>query len=287
MEEEIVKTTSKKNKIIAILIVLLALIISVVLYTKYVGTTGLEVIENPIINDKLPTSFNGFKVVTISDICYGKTTTLKDIKRLVRKTNELKPDIIIFLGDLFDKEIKIREKDVDELKDELNKLDALIGKYAVKGDNDYSNITDYETILKYADFNILDNANDMIYYKGNIPIRIVGTTSLLKSKINYEEAFAKDTEEEYFTMVISHEPKTIEKITDTADVAFAGHSLGGLLNIPFVGGVIKFKGSDDYIKGEYKIKNTTLYVNSGIGTHKYGARWFNRPSINLYRLYNK
>lgn len=281
-----IKEEPKKNKIIVFLIVFITIIISIGLYARYVGTTGLEVIETGVYSNKLPKSFNGFKVVTISDICYGKTTTIKDVKRLVKKTNELKPDIIVFLGDLFDKEIKIREKDVDELKDEFNNLDASINKYAIKGDNDYSNITDYETIFKYADFTILDNTNDLIYYKGNIPIKVVGTSSLLKSKIDYNAAFASDTENEYFTIMLSHEPNTIKETEEKPTIAFAAHSLGGLINVPFVGGTIKFKGSDNYLKGEYEINGVKTYVNSGVGTHKYNFRWFNRPSINLYRLYN-
>ena len=182
----------------------------------------------------------------------------------------------------------MNDKYITKLKDELAKIDANINKYAVKGDNDYKQITDFETIFKYANFSILDNSNEFIYYKDTTPIKIIGTTSLLKSKIDYEAAFNTfGDENEYFTILISHEPNIIEHIKDyKVNVLFTSNSLGGLINIPFIGGLIKFEGSDNYIKVYYKVNNTHMYVNTGIGTQKYNYRLFNKPSINLYRLYN-
>ena len=288
MEQVETNEVSKKHWLISLFIFLVILIGSIIAYARYVSTTGLEVIENGISDTELPASFNGFKIVTIADIHYGKTTSLNDVKKIIKRVNSLKPDVIVFLGDLFDNEIKISNNDIELLKKEFAKLDASISKYAVKGDNDYNNITDFETIFKYSDFNILDNTNDMLYYKGNIPIKFVGTTSLLKSKIDYDSAFKQDDKNEYFTILLSHEPNVINNIKGhKVNVMFTAHSMGGLINIPFIGGVFKFKGSDNYLKGEYDINNTKMYVNSGIGTYKYNFRWFNRPSINLYRMYNK
>ena len=124
----------------------------------------------------------------------------------------MKPDLIIFAGDLFDNSIKITENDVNSLKEELSKIDDTVNKYAVKGDQDYSNLTDFETIFKYANFTILDNSNELVYYKNTVPIKIVGTTSILKSKIDYNSAFTiLGDENDYFTILIAHEP-TIVKI---------------------------------------------------------------------------
>ena len=285
--EEIENTHSKKSKIISFFILLAIIIGSIIAYARYVGTTGLVIDETGITNNDLPSSFNGLKIVTISDIHYGKTTSLKDIKKIVKEINKLKPDIILFLGDLFDNEIKISNKDVESLKKELKKVDSSLNKYAVKGDSDYKNITNFENIFRYSDFTILDNSNDYLYYKGTVPLKFVGTTSLLKSKIDYDSAFKQEDENEYFTILLSHEPNVINNLNDNkVNLMFAGHSMGGLINVPFVGGIIKFDGSNNYLKGEYKVNNTNLYVNSGIGTYKYNFRWFNRPSISLYRLYS-
>jgi hypothetical protein len=283
-----IETKEKKNKIISIFIILLLVIIGIISYARYIGTTGIQVIENAVIDEELPSSFNGFKIVQFADIHYGRTTSLKDIKKIVTKINDLKPDVVIFTGDLFDKDIKITDDDVNNLKEILASIDANINKYAVKGDSDYNYITEYETIFKYADFNILDNASDFIYYKDITPIKIIGTTSLLKSEIDYTSAFDNfEDENDYFTILISHEPTIIDNLNDNkVNVIFASHSLGGLINIPLVGGIIKYKGSNNYIKGYYDVNNIQMYVNSGIGTQDYSFRFNNRPCINLYRIYN-
>ena len=279
---------NKKKTFLFVIILLIVLIVCLILYSRYVSTSGLTVIEQSIVDKELPDSFNGFKIAQFADIHYGNTTSMKEIKKMVKKINELNPDILVFTGDLFDEEIKIREEDVTNLKEELAKLDASIQKYAVKGDQDYNYETEFETIFKYANFNILENSNEFIYYKGTTPIKVVGTTSLLKSEIDYTNAFKiLGDEEEYFTILFSHEPKIVEQLTDyKVNVILSAHSLGGSISLPFVGGLIKMKGADNYLKGYYETNNIKMYVNSGIGTQTYKFRFFNRPSINLYRLYN-
>ena len=228
----------KKKKIISFLIFIVLVIVCFVLYARYIGTTGVKVIETPVIDNDIPTSFEGFKIVEFADIHYGNTTSLKDIKLLVNKINQLKPDLIIFAGDLFDNSIKITENDVNSLKEELSKIDITVNKYAVKGDYNSA-------------FTILGDEND------------------------------------YFTILIAHEPTIVNKIKDyKVNVLFTSHSLGGLINIPFVGGLIHLKGSDNYTKGVYNVGNIKMYVNSGIGTQDYKFRFNNRPSIDLFRLYN-
>ncbi len=276
------------NKLITLLILIVIIIGGIICYSRFIGTKGLEVIENSIVDSELPGSFNGFKIVQFADIHYGQTTSINDIKKMVTKINELKPDIVIFTGDLFDNDIKVTEDDINKLKEELSKIDANLNKYAVKGDNDYSNESDYETVIRYAEFTILDNSNELIYLKDSTPIKIVGTTSLIKSDIDYNSAYnILGDEEQYFTILLTHEPNIINEIESyKTNILFTSNSLGGLINIPFVGGTFKFKGSDNYIKGYYKVNKTKMYVNSGIGTSNYNFRLFNKPSINLYRLYN-
>lgn len=278
----------KKNKLIKILILLFSIILGILLYSRYIGTTGLQVIENSIVDEELPSSFEGFKIVQFADIHYGITTSIKDIKKMVNKINELKPDLVIFNGDLFDNSIKISENDINLLKEELYKIDSSINKYAIKGDQDYSNLDAFETIFKYANFTILDNSNELIYYKNIVPIKIVGTSSLIKSKVDYVNAFnILGDENNYFTILLSHEPAIVNEINDyKVNVLFSAHSLGGLVNIPFVGGIIKLEKTDNYLKGYYNTSKMKIYVNSGIGTQDYKFRFNNRPSINLYRLYN-
>ena len=69
----------------------------------------LEIIEYPIINESIPESFDGFKIVHFSDIHFGTTVNEKELESIVNKINLLKPDILVFTGDLFDNSVTINE----------------------------------------------------------------------------------------------------------------------------------------------------------------------------------
>ena len=128
MEEVEVKKSSKfLNMIFLIIIILLGLF----LYSKYLGIKGLVVKEYKLESKILTSNFSGVKIVQLSDILYGSTVDNKDINNLVKKVNELKPDIIVFTGDLVSKSKKVSDKDIEFLSESLKKMDASIGKYSI------------------------------------------------------------------------------------------------------------------------------------------------------------
>ena len=66
------------------------------------------------------------------------------------------------------------------------------------------------------------------------------------------------------------------------DTVLSGHSLGGIIKIPFYGGLIKMDGAKKYINGYYKNNKTALFISNGLGYYKFNFRLFNTPSINVY-----
>lgn len=281
MEEN---TNVSNLKLILIFIVLL--IISVILYSRFISTKGLKIKESPIYNSKISSNFEGLKIVHFSDLLYGRTVNKKDVKKLVKKINEIKPDIVVFTGDLIDRDT-IYKKDLgDFLTNELAKIDARLNKFAITGDYDVK-IKDYEIIMKNAGFTFLNNSYDYIYDKGNTPIIIVGLPSNLKSTQDYETSFSYP-ENDYYKIVLTHEADSYENFKNyNIDLLLAGHSLNGQIRIPYVGSLLMKKGSKKYYDNYYKVKNTDMFVSSGIGTTNYSFRFFNKPSINLYRLYSE
>jgi len=274
----------KKINIKTILFIFMIIIISIGLWARYINTKGLKVHEYGIVNEKLPSSFHGLKIVHFSDIHYGQTTNLKDLKKIVKKINELRPDVIIFTGDLFNKNIKLNNKEIDKITKELNKIDASLYKYAVSGDADKLEHNSYQEIMEKSGFILLNNSNELLYYQSDDPIKIVG----LSNTKELEESFKEENLEESFTIALMHEPDQIDMLQNyRIDIAFAGHSLGGQLRIPFIGGIIKKDGAKKYIEEHHKVNNIDFYVSSGIGTENIKFRTFNKPAINLYRLYNK
>ena len=85
-----------------------------------------------------------------------------------------------------------------------------------------------------------------------------------------------------------HEPDFIDEIDYRKfDLVLAGHSHNGQVRLPFIGALVKPNYAKKYYDEYYKIKNTDLYISSGIGVSEVNFRLFNRPSFNLYRLTNR
>ena len=274
-------------KVILIIIILLSLFFS---YSRYLGTKGLIVKEYGVKDSNLPNSFYGLKIVHISDIHYKVSTTKEDLKKIVKEINLLKPDIVILSGDLFDKSISYTNEDFSNLSDILNNINYNIGKYAIKGDQDLK-ISDWENIINSSNFTNLNDTYKTIYYNGNEPILLTGISSNynknhIKESINKIEKEIKENIK--YSILVLHEPDVIEDIDYSKyNLILGGHSLGGSIKLPFIGGIIRDKYSKKYYDEYYKLDNTKLFVSSGIGTNKYKLRFFNKPSINFYRLRNK
>ena len=282
------KEEKKGGKLLSIFLFLIIVVVTIFLYAKYRGIKGLIVKEYRVESEILTSNFSGLKIVHFSDLLYKSTVDKDDVKNLVNRINELKPDIVVFTGDLINKNAKITNEDIEFLETELESISVKIGKYAVYGDEDYS-IESYKTIMEKGKFKILNNNYDEIFYKNNDSMFIVGLPSSLKEEVKLEEAFAfyKEDEKRKFIIVLVHDGKTIKFLDESTyevDLILGGHSLNGSVVIPYYGGIFIDDGSYKYYQEHYSKGITDIYISSGIGTNKYPYRIFNKPSFNLYRL---
>ena len=274
---------TKENKP-HIFIYILLIIGLIIIYSRYIATTGIQIKEYSVINNKIPESFKGFKVVHFSNLKYGSTTDQKYLKKLVNKINELNPDIIIFTGDLISSNYKLTDNDKKSIIENLNKLDPKIDIYSIRGDNDINET--YNSIITQTKIIEINNLNKLIYYKGDTPIMLIGLDDSINGNQSLDMAFNYE-ENNYYKILIAHEPDTYEKIKDkNIDLFLAGHSLNGQVRLPFIGSIYTPTGAKKYYDSKYKIDNTEIYISNGLGTSKIPYRLNNRPSINLYRFYN-
>ena len=278
-EKEEVK--EKKSHIFIYILLILGLII---IYSRYIATTGIQIKEYSIISNKIPESFKGFKIVHFSDLKYGSTTDQKYLDKLINKINELKPDIIVFTGDLISSNYKVTDKEKTNIINSLNKLNPQIDTYSIRGDNDINET--YNSIITQTKIVEINNLNKLLYYQSDTPIMLIGLDDNLKGKQSLEMTFNYE-ENNYYKILLAHEPDTYDEIKDhNIDLFLAGHSLNGQIRLPFIGSVYTPNGSKKYYDSKYKIDNTEIYISNGLGTSKLPYRLNNRPSINLYRLYN-
>lgn len=287
MKKRIEKKDTKKRKvpkIFKIIIIILILIFSLLYYMRFIETNRLIVKESKIESVKIPEDLSGIKIVHISDLYYKSTNDKKYLKKVVNKINNIKPDIVIFSGDLLSNEIEYDNTDIKDLVYYLKKIEAN-NKFYIMGDNDYDNKTTY--ILESAYFESLNNKEKNIYGSDNNKIVIHGLGSFLKDDFIIQDAFINN-DENIFNIAIFHEGDNIMELEDKSiDLALAGHSLNNMINIPIIKELFDKEGAKDYYNNYYLINNTHLYINSGLGTNKNKLRFFNPPTINLYRLVRK
>lgn len=282
------KEKKKGGKLLSIFLFLVVIVVTIFLYAKYTGIKGLIVKEYRVKSEILTNNFSGLKIIHFSDLLYKSTVDKEDVKNLIKRINELKPDIVVFTGDLINKNAKINNEDIEFLEEELESIKAKVGKYAIYGDEDYS-IESYKTIMEKSKFKILNNSYDEIFYKNNESMFIIGLPSSLKEEIKLEDAFNfyKEDEKRKFIIVLVHDGKTIrflDESTYEVDLVLGGHSLNGSVVIPYYGGIFIDDGAYKYYQEHYSKGITDIYISSGVGTNKYPYRIFNKPSFNLYRL---
>ena len=254
---------------------LFIIFILLAIFVRFYGVSQIVTKEYSIISKEIPRGFDGMKIVQISDIHYGTTINESNLKKMVNKVNQLKPDIIVFTGDLVAKGINPTDKIKAEITVNLSKLEAPIGKYAIASNEDLESDI-FSDLITNSGFTLLNNDVKLIYNNDDEPIELVGISNI-NSKIELTDNYK---------IALIHKPDDFDNIkNDNYNIVMAGHNHGGIIRLPFVGGLINIEGAKKYHNDYYEIDNTKLYVSSGLGTSNINFRMFNQPSINLYRFY--
>ncbi len=277
----------EKHLFLNIIIIIAIFFTMVFLYAKYIGVKGIKTKEYRVESNILTSNFSGIKIVHFSDLLYKSTIVNEDVTELIDKINIFKPDIVVFTGDLVNENVTLTEEEKTFLIDNLSKIEATIGKYAIYGDSDY-HLDDYDEIMEQSDFQILNNSYEEIFYKTNESIYIVGLPSSIKDSIDLNESFKfYDENNRKYIIVLVHDGNTIKFIDESkyeVDLILGGHSLNGSIVLPYYGGLFIDKNCYKYYNEYYSKGITNIYISSGLGTNKYKYRLNNKPSFNLYRL---
>lgn len=90
-----------------------------------------------------------------------------------------------------------------------------------------------------------------------------------------------------FSILLAHSPCYFKNYAKWgADLVLSGHLHGGIMRLPYIGGVIgpDFFLFPKYSGGIYKKDESTMIVSCGAGTHTINLRIFNPPEITLIEL---
>ena len=253
----------------------------------------LTVTETAYTDARLPAELDGLRLVFVSDIHAGPYYPPDRVERLVKKINEMNPDIVLFGGDLLQHEKESLWMDSARVSRAFAAMQPHLGKFAVLGNHDISTgITREiaENILKDGGFTLLENSAVEVqkgfFVAGTQPWPMPGdkTAPVLSdvSKVAYT------TQNNAFSLLLSHEPA---QIGENAKYPFAlqlsGHTHGGQVALPIFGPLVLPDGSTIYKGGAYRVENTPLFVSRGIGTSVIRVRLFVPPEIVVITLHSK
>ncbi|WP_028608789.1 metallophosphoesterase [Paenibacillus harenae] len=281
---------SKRAKRI-ILYICLA-VIALVAFSYYENNT-LSVTRYQVSSAKLPDGFDTYRIVHLTDL-HNKSFG-KGQRRLVGKVSKLRPDLIVFTGDLVDRRRYYEEASLI-LMGELTKLAPV---YYVTGNHEFDSkkFKPLKDDLERAGVHVLRNKSEMISV-GQGEIRIAGVDDPVfnrqadgnADKINEHIDAAleeRDDDEEAYTILLSHRPELFSVyVRRKIDLTFSGHAHGGQVRLPFVGGLVS-PGQGflpKYDGGRYTESGSTMIVSRGLGNSIIPQRLFNRPEIVLVEL---
>lgn len=276
------KNKKKKHKGAAVFIICLAVLAGLLLDSRY----RLVETEYEIKSDNLPASFDGFRIVQLSDLhCreYGQ-----DNSRLIEKVRELSPDIIALTGDFLD---KFGSDDggaqTPQLKEFFEHLTEIAPCYYVSGNHEWASgeINQLSVLLEELGIKYLRNEYVLLQRGGdNIVLAGVEDPNGLADMISPTELvdiINKDYPEG-FTVLLGHRNYWMEKYPDLkVDIILSGHAHGGIIRLPFAGGVFGTNGDffPEYDAGRFSRGGYDLIISRGLGDSLPFVRLLNNPEI--------
>lgn len=276
------------KKIFSFLSMIFLLTLVFYIYARFIEPNFLKVHYESIESSYITEGSKELKILQFSDMHVSEYFDEKDIKNVVEKINEENPDIVFFTGDLIDEYNKYENKEnVNEIWDALGKINANLGKYAIYGNHDYGGGAEqiYSSVMEKSGFVILKNEKITLE---EYNINIIGMDDSIFGKFEKNKLIDL-IEKERFNIVLSHEPDVIDYLLEyNIDLFLSGHSHGGQVNLPLVNSLPLL--AKKYTGGIYSFDNyrqTTLYVNIGLGTSQMPLRFMAPPELSVFVLSNQ
>lgn len=292
----------ERVKFISQMAVAIAIIpVIALLYGMFSGKYNYKVIEQTISFKDLPTAFDGFKIVQISDIHSGSLDNPSQVQKAIDLINAQNADLILFTGDIVNTHAAEMEPWIEVFK---NIQDVPFGKYSVLGNHDYGEYIKWPTQeAKSENFKAIKNIHPRINFElllnENKMLTKNGDTLFLVGVENWGHNFKKagdlikaseGLKTSDFKILLSHDPSHWEYEVKNHPLNFhltlSGHTHG--LQFGFeIPGIFKWSPVQYVYKqwaGSYENAQRFLYVNRGFGFHAYPGRVGIWPEITVIRL---
>jgi len=271
---------NKKKKPIKLFVILgiIGLLVGTVAWSFYMAPTQFELEKVTYTNTSIPQGFDGFKIAFISDFDLEDEEDLDYLESCINTINNDSCDMIIFGGDIFENaQIFSEERLISILKG----INVTKGKLAVLGENEIKGNTDQcVQLLEKSGFEVMRNTAHYIY-SNNDRIVFAG----LENHGDVNSILSEDMTTSFILTAV-HQPDYFKDIQNSVSaLQLSGHSAGGYIQIPFIGGIVKIDGAKTYINGNTTINNHTLMISNGIGmSHDQKFRFNCNPNAIIITL---
>ncbi len=258
-------------------IVLGASVILMVILTLAYGTWNAR---NPIVTnyeitmDKEAGSLKQLRIAMISDIHYGAIIDAQRLESMVKIVNQLKPDLILFAGDIV--EGSPTQAETKKLAAIFNEMHAKYGKFAVPGNHDRALRNDKELLYYFKEAGISVLRDD--YIRVGNSFYVIGRDDPGHGRRQRRDLsyLVNGVDPSYPLIVLDHQPIDLKKAHENnIDLQLSGHThRGQIFPSQFITGQIYDLDWGLLKKGSYH-----LIVSSGYGTWGPPMRIGNRPEV--------
>lgn len=233
----------------------------------------------------LPPTLDGYRIVQVSDIHASTAARQWRTEAIVRRVNELKPNLICLTGDFTDVEPTRYFRYLEPMKD----LSATDGVWASTGNHEFYHDYYRRWWPWYERWGIRFLRNTCAFPRQGLTLGGVDDRTFDGGEIppvnpHVGAAFASATNGE-FRILLQHRPSgALENAAnDGVRLQLSGHTHGGVF--PGMSAIIK-AWNRGYVKGAYDLPSQShLYVSPGVGQWAgFPIRFFDDPEISVITL---
>lgn len=223
------------------------------LYGTLIEANWIEITYQELRTPKLRRG-ERIRIVQVSDLHVDHLDHV--LRELPEVVNAQKPDLFVFTGDSLNS-----AKGLPVFQEVLRRIQAPLGRYGVKGNHD---IGTWRQLDLFGGGTLVElrGANPTVLDGGRLALcgAPYGIRLQLPDCLRRAPPGA-------VTIVAYHSPDLVEDLAPLKpDLYLAGHTHGGQVRVPWYGAVVTFSRFDKkYEMGRYRVGDTTLYVNRGLG----------------------
>jgi len=240
----------------------------------------LQITDYTYKSEKIPSSFDGYTIAFLSDLhckSFGPNN-----EKLVHAIMEASPDLIVFTGDMIDE----KHSDLTPFSALLDSISSVAPIYSVTGNHEYrSGAPVAEMNQLYAQYSVTTLKDESVYlYNIDSHILLTGIDAASGS-YNTIVNFPANTSSDFSILLYHYSDQFPYLLGKGYDLIFSGHTHGGIVRLPFVGGLLDTTGTffPEYDGGIYQSGYTTMLSSRGLGD-AFFPRFYNRPELIIVTL---